>query len=118
MSALTATDGMVSAAAEALGVARQTIHQRIQRSPELQAHQTRIAEACLEWAEGAIRSAIKNKDMATVRWFAERKMRHMGYGTRVENSIDTAQLDRIIEAIAACGPAAIRAVRAAINPHV
>lgn len=113
--ALIKHDGLVPRAAEELKTDRQTIHDRISRSAELQATIRDIDEGMKVNARGAIAEALRAKDMPTVRWYAERKMRDEGFGTRIETGVDTAQIERIVEAIAKGGPTAIRSVLAAVS---
>lgn len=113
-SALRKHDGIVPRAAQELNTPRQTIHERIARSTELQAVMLEIEQDMKDNAEGAIAAAIKNGDMPTVRWFAERRMREK-YGARVDVEIDTAALEALAEAIAAHGGmTGLRAVRAVL----
>lgn len=111
--ALRAADGIVPRAAEALGLARQNVHERIARSPQLQAVMAEIDDDMKDHAEGAIAKALKAGDMATVRWYAERKMRDK-YGARIEIGLDTAGLEGLAAAIAKGGADAIRLAKAAI----
>jgi len=65
-------------------------------------------------ARSAIADALAAKDMATVRWYADRKMRDEGYGPRVEIGLDTAALEGLAEALAKGGVDALRLAKAAI----
>src|SRR5471030_1907298 len=82
--ALRKHDGLIPRAASELKTARQAIHERISRSPELRAVLVEIEEDLRTDARGAIAAALKAGDMPTVRWFAERKMRDEGYGTKID----------------------------------
>lgn len=111
--------GLIPRAADELKTSRQSIHERIDRSPELKAVLLEIEEDMKTDARGAISDALKAKDMPTVRWFAERKMRDEGFGTKIETAIDAGQIERIAEAIAKSGGlAALRAIKASISNTV
>lgn len=74
--------GVFSLAALELGVSRQAIYQRVQRSPELQRVVQDIEETLLDAVDAGIADLIINKrDPATIRWYADRKGRGRGYGT-------------------------------------
>jgi hypothetical protein len=112
--ALRGADGMVAKAAAALGTDRQTIHERIGRSVELQAVLRETGDNLKDMARGTIYAALKAGDAQMARWYAERKMRDEGYGTKLEMVVDTAQLERLAEAIARGGIGTLRAVKAAL----
>jgi hypothetical protein len=107
-------DGIVPRAAEELATKRQVIHARIDRSPELQAMQAEITDSIRDYARGTIYGGLKAGDAQMARWYAERKMRDEGYGTKVETTVDTAQIERLVDAIAKGGLGALRAVKAAL----
>jgi hypothetical protein len=112
--ALTAHDGVIPRAAEALTISNQGLHQRIRRSTDLQNHLLEMEEGLKDMAQGNIYRALKAGDMRTVRWFADRKMRDQGYGSRPpEPTIETDKIEAIIEVIGRYGGApAIREIRA------
>lgn len=76
--------GVISLAAQELGVTRQAVHGRVNRSPELQAWIADIEETMLDAAEAVIKEAVAKKDRQTTRWFLERKGRSRGWVTRSE----------------------------------
>jgi len=76
--------GNISLAAKACGISRQALWSRVQRSPELQAFIHDVEEDTCDIVENVIIEAVRNGDMPTARWWADRKMRHRGYGPRVE----------------------------------
>jgi hypothetical protein len=104
----------ITPAARQLGLARQTVWERVRRSKYLQDVVAEIDEGLIAKAQDNVTKAIYAGDMQTSRWYLERKGRHLGYGTKVEASVDTAQIERVADAIISAGPAAIRAVRAVI----
>lgn len=113
--ALRKHDGLIPRAADELKTARQTIQGRIDRSQELQAVMAEIENDLHDECEGQILKAVKAGDMATARWYAERKMRNRGYGTKVETAVDAASVEKLAEAIGRGGLAAIRAIQAALS---
>lgn len=112
--ALRANSGQPVLAAAALGVSRQAVAERIQHSTILQGVIADIDERLLSKSVDNIEKAIDKGDAQTSRWLLERRGRHLGYGTKVETIIDTAQLEKIAEAIAKGGAVTIRAVQAAL----
>src|SRR5471032_2121685 len=94
--ALRDNDGHPSLAARELGVSRQVIHERINRSPVLQTVVSDIDSELLEIRLGQITKAMRAGDMATVRWFMERKGRDIGYGKKSEVIMSDAQIEAIV----------------------
>lgn len=84
--ALESVGGIMTAAARVLNVHRSTIYRFIQEHPDLKTTRADIEEQTKDMAEGQILTAIKNGEMDTVRWYADRKMRERGYGHRSELS--------------------------------
>ncbi|WP_306150729.1 helix-turn-helix domain-containing protein [Roseovarius sp. MMSF_3281] len=78
--ALEAVGGIMTAAAHYLGVDRSTVYRFINENPELKDVRADIEDQTKDMAEGKIVTAIKNGEMDTVRWYADRKMRDRGYG--------------------------------------
>lgn len=98
-SALRRCDGIIPAAARLLKTKRQVIHERIERSVTLQVVLTEIEEDQKTTARGNIAKALKKGDMPTTRWYAERKMRKEGFGTRIETGVDEAQVEAFIASL-------------------
>src|SRR5690242_1223433 len=94
--ALRSNSGQPSLAARELGVSRQAIHERIKRSPQLQTVISDIDSELLEIGQGQIAKAMRAGDMATVRWFMERKGRDLGYSKQSEQRLSDAQIEAII----------------------
>lgn len=107
-------DGVIPRAAKELGTDRQALHARIARSPELQQAMRDIEDDLKAETQGAITSAIRAGDMATARWYAERKMRKEGYGTRIETAVDDAQIEAFLAGLGG-NPKAYRAALAALE---
>lgn len=72
--------GNLAEAARDCGISRQAMRERVQRNPALQAFMVEIQTATADFVESEIMKAISAGDMATARWFADRKMRDRGYG--------------------------------------
>lgn len=117
IAALRAADGIMNHAAEVLGISRQAIKQRIDRSKKLQGIMVQIDEDILDLGEGNIIKALRSGDGQMTRWAMERKGRKRGWGTRVENSFDNAQVEGLLAALGG-KPEAYRAalVRLGVDP--
>lgn len=85
------SNGILSAVAYKLDVARQTLYNYLGRHPE--------AKACLEderenfddYAEKKLFELIKNGDPQTIRFYAETRLRNRGYSRKVESEINSNQ---------------------------
>lgn len=112
--ALRKADGLIPVAAKMLKTTRQTVHERVNRSPGLQQALVDIDQSLQDVVEGKILQAVKKGDMTTARWYAERKMRKRGYGTKIEiEAVPAATLDAIIAALGN-DINVLRAIRAAV----
>lgn len=76
--------GNISAAAEALGVARSTIHRRINTNPELDAICTDARENLIDVAENALLKLINEGNVAAVIFALKTQGRSRGYSERLE----------------------------------
>ena len=109
--------GIVVRAAEELGITRQALHARIDRSKPLQAFVREIELDVLEHALGNIHDAIVNqKDIKTSRWYAERKAKHLGFGTHLAAQIgfDPAEFEAFAASLGG-DPEKFRAALAAVR---
>ena len=100
--ALTKHAGLLSPAAAELGIARQSIHERVVGSPELQAHLHDIEEGLLDEAESVIHEAInEHRDTKTARWYLERKAKRRGYAASLvtERRVTDLQFEAFIAAL-------------------
>lgn len=84
--ALRENQGIITYAAEACGVARQTLWKFMQKHPELREVQEEASEVLLDIGEKHLTSAIEKGDMKTIRWHLERKGKDRGYTTRQETT--------------------------------
>lgn len=83
--ALKESAGIYSLAADKLGVSRQTVWQRVNKSEELQEWIADIEARILDAAEGVIVQAItKNRSEKTAKWYLQMKGKSRGYVTRQE----------------------------------
>lgn len=72
-------------AAQDLKCSRENVQQRVERSAELMAFCKEIEATVGDACKGGIYELItKKKDPATMRWYAERKLRHEGFSTKVD----------------------------------
>jgi hypothetical protein len=99
--ALKANAAIYTLAAEELGVTRQTVRQRVERSPALKTFVAEVEAAIIDTAEGNVMTQIKGGDVQTSKWLLERKARERGYATRVENEhrIADDQLEAIVASL-------------------
>lgn len=97
--ALRKTDGIPAHAAKLLGTGRTTVHDRIARSPVLQALVKEITTDLDDQAEGNIAALLRAGDVQITKWYAERKLRHRGYGTKIEAGIDDGQVEAFIASL-------------------
>lgn len=89
IAALRATAGKVAQAAQKLGITRQSLHIRIERSPAIRAAIKEMDETLLDAAEGNVAKAIvSDGDVMTSRWYLQQKGKERGYG------VLTIKLDR------------------------
>jgi hypothetical protein len=79
-SALRRADGQLSQAARLLGLSRQAIHDRVNRTPHLSHVMSEIQLSLLDQAEGVIAAALRKNDAKTAMWFLERHGQSRGYG--------------------------------------
>lgn len=82
--------------AEELGTSRQNVHQRVNRSPHLQAVIREVEEKLLDLAEGQVAKAIQKGQGPTVRWYLERKGKARGYANKTEVSFDEGAVEAIV----------------------
>lgn len=83
--ALTKHAGIYARAAKELGVARETVKERVEKSAVLQAVCANVEETVLDAVESVILDAIVSKqDIQTARWYAVQKGKSRGYGNRTE----------------------------------
>lgn len=77
--ALKRHNGSQAAAAAQLGIARSSIHQRIQSNPTLKQFLLDNAEAIVDMAESVVVHHLKKKDSQMARYVLDRKGRDRGY---------------------------------------
>jgi len=84
--ALAAHHGILSQAAQALGVSRVAIYKFIEKNPELNEVRAEATETLIDVAEGQLAKSLNDGDMKSVRWYLERQGKNRGYTTRVEQT--------------------------------
>ncbi len=82
--ALRKSGGIISQAAQKLGIARESLWERIQNHSDLKKVQEEAREAVTDMAESVIVKAIADGDIDTARWFLARIGKHRGYTERQE----------------------------------
>ncbi len=96
--ALRKNAGIKSLAANAVGITRQAVQDRVAKSERLQRVLVEIEETTMDMAEGVILSGIRAKDKQTARWYAERKGKGRGYASKTELSISDDDLEAVVAA--------------------
>lgn len=113
--ALRAQAGIPAHAAQTLGISRQAMCQRIDKSPRLQEAIREIEATLLDVARGNIAKALSAGDMTTTRWFAERKGAHLGFATKsqlVGKDGEPVDFDALLAQLSPDELAAVNALRA------
>lgn len=82
---LRAAGGVKTITAQRLKVGRTTLHKFISDYPEVQEAVAEVVEDIGDIVEAGIITLIQAKDPATLRWYAELKLKERGYVRRVEN---------------------------------
>lgn len=85
LAALKKTMGIVTQAAEAVGVSRTTIWQWRKEDPEFSAACEECTEVAIDFAENALMKNIQAGDTQAIKFFLSTKGRNRGYA---ENTID------------------------------
>lgn len=88
--------GIVILAANELKITRQTLWERIERSPRLQRARAEIEEELLDIAEGHIAVGVRKGDKDWTKFYASKKGAKRGYGDRTQTSFDDAQIEALI----------------------
>ncbi|TWU22474.1 Bacterial regulatory protein, Fis family [Novipirellula galeiformis] len=86
--ALELCGGVISDAAECLGMSRRQVHRRVKRSKSLRAVIEDSGEGMKDVAERGLFAAIRNGDPWAIRFFLGRKAKDRGYTTRQEIDAD------------------------------
>lgn len=84
--ALAAHHGILSKAAEALGVTRAGLYKFMERNPDLEEVRKEATETLIDVAEGHLATALQGGDLKSIRWYLERQGKNRGYTTRVEST--------------------------------
>ncbi len=96
--------GLPALAAQELGLTRQAVWQRIQKSERLQKAIATLDATILDAAQSVIlntltaEGVLKDKKLAShnARWLLERKGAHLGFGAKVEGRLADDQIDAIL----------------------
>lgn len=100
--------GVQTLAAKEIGTSRQNVYQRIKLSKKLQDVMREVEDDTLDLGEGHIIKGVRDGDKDYVKYYMDRKGKRRGYGPKVENSLDEAQLEGIVIALGG-DPAKLRA---------
>jgi transposase len=82
--AITASRGLVAAAARRLGVSRQAVYKAVQRWPELGEVVDDQRAELLDLAESKVYAAVARGNLKACCWVLDRLGKDRGYSTRVE----------------------------------
>jgi hypothetical protein len=82
--ALKQTGGVITQAAELLGITPDGLRKRVKHSETLTAAREEIREQMKDLAEGNIFKALKDGDKEMSKWYAASQARDRGYGTKIE----------------------------------
>lgn len=99
--ALRKTAGLISYAADAIGISRQAVHDRINHSPHLQALLKEIRESVKDIAEGNILKSIKGGDTKDSRWYLEQTGEDRGYGNKTKISFGEEAIQQMVAGLLA-----------------
>lgn len=81
--ALRASGGVISVAAQKLGVHRQRVYEWIEADPKLKAIITEVREEVLDLAEGKLLEHIRDGSEKSIHFYLDRIGRDRGYGSKV-----------------------------------
>lgn len=85
--ALRKNGGVISLAAQALGVRRQSLSERVNANPALKAARDEADEDVTDIAQAVVVEAIvKGKDRKLAQWWLERRGRNRGFGNQTAHS--------------------------------
>lgn len=97
--------GIVAAVAKAMGITRQSLWERINKSPFLIAELKAIRENRLDLAETIVFKTMQGNpakgikpDVRVAQWYLEKHGKDRGYGNKIETSISTADLQEVVAA--------------------
>lgn len=78
--------GVYVLAARELGCSRENVWQRVNDNPELLAWRNEIVAEYEDVTEAGIFKKLLAADGTMLRWYAETKMKHLGYTRRIEHA--------------------------------
>lgn len=110
--------GAIALAARDLGLSRQALHQRIQRSDYLQGVLKDICETEKDIAEYSVKAEAR-KNVNVARWLLEQTAPERGYGRGVTTAPEAAPIDfeKALESLDAKQLAFLRSIQAAGRPR-
>lgn len=114
IAALRRHGAIISPAASEVGISRQALWERVQKSKKLQAVCKEVAEELLDTGEGHVVTGVKSGDKFYVDMYLRQKGKKRGYGTQVQTSFDDAQVEAIVAALGG-KPEAYRAALAQLG---
>lgn len=96
VAAIRSSGGVTSVIAEKLDCTTQNVGIRIRASKRLQEVLKEVDDKLIDMCEVGFIKAIQDGDLNVMRWYAEKKGKSRGYGNKVENSINHAQLEAFL----------------------
>lgn len=94
--ALKKAGGIKSDAAKLVKLTRQTVQERVEKTPMLQEAVRQAEEELLDIAESQLKKSVRRGDKDMVRFQLQQKGRKRGYGNSVQVGIDDAQASAIV----------------------
>lgn len=94
--ALKKAGGIKSDAAKLVKLTRQTVQERVEKTPMLQEAVRQAEEELLDIAESQLKKSVRRGDKDMVRFQLQQKGRKRGYGNSVQVGIDDAQAAAIV----------------------
>jgi len=111
---LVKNSGVLILVAKDMGMSRESLVKRIDRHPYLQEIMAEIDAKILDIAEGKLFEALGKGDMATIRWYLERKGKSRGYATKIDQDLSAETVTAVAKELRSQGLDALRAARDAL----
>lgn len=106
--------GIKSFAAKEVGMTRQCMHVRIEKSPKIKAALLEIEEETVDLGEGHVLKYLRDGDKDMVKYYLDRKGKRRGYGSNVQLGINEAQIEAIIRSLGG-DPGSLRSALVALG---
>ena len=94
--ALKASGGIVTVAADILGITKQTIYSHFDADPELKAYRDSVYEEMGDYAEAGLLKLVKEGKFDAIKFALSTKFKNRGYTEKQEIDINATETTRII----------------------